>query len=130
MSKLQSTKYSWNKLWGLCQGFDVCLWERKREVGATTVIYFKAICWEEYPWGCGDNLVGKAPAIQVRGPEFRYQAPSKADPWSLLTSQFSQLVSFGFSERLCLNKQGREQRHLMSTSGMHTDCSYVLYIHA
>lgn len=50
------------------------MWERQKEkeVRTTVVIYFKAICGEESPWGCVDALVDKVPAIQVIEPEFRY----------------------------------------------------------
>lgn len=101
----------------VCQVFGVCLWQRKGEVGATTVIIKANLRWEECPWAVGmlswvkcllleqeDLSSDTKHLVKVRGGGKCCVGQRQADPWSLLTSQFSQLVSSGFSERPCLNK--------------------------
>lgn len=102
---------------GLSGFWCVFVGEKGRD-GGNNSDYVKAnLRWEECPWvvvmlswvKC--LLFGKRTwvqtlnTLQIRGGGKCCVGQRQADPWSLLTSQFSQLVSSGFSERpCCLNK--------------------------
>lgn len=102
----------------VCQVFGVFV-EEKGKGGGNNSDYVKAnLPWEEEcPWvivmlswvKCllleqEDLNSDTEHLVKARGGGKCCVGQRQADPWSLLTSQFSQLVSSGFGERPCRNK--------------------------